>query len=307
MQLVIGYVTHGDFDSVADLCPDVAGTRSRRKEEWDELWTAGNPFGVLVRDLNADRSQQDVAVLLGAYVQDHVIDDIVKVGTPNANRRILALRNSKRNPFVSPTDVGFANSGLGLNLVFTHLGWRENSSVEGSPTLLRGAACNGFLDRLSGNRHKTVLAFAQTAEHSRIYRKIGFEPLKITSGESRVDWFGISRDAALDHENPWMTRLFSYNPPRFRFTENQRQILLLAREGLTDNEIAETVGSRADAIKKRWAGIYDRVNDVLPTLLPPSTSSGRGSEKRRALLAHLRDRPEELRPFSRVTGTSGRR
>jgi len=66
-------------------------------------------------------------------------------------------------------------------------------------------------------------------------------------------------------------------------------------------------------VKKAWISIYHRVEHHLPDLMadplrsdtPPS---GRGKEKRRRLLAYLRDHPEELRPYSqRLAGAARKR
>jgi hypothetical protein len=96
-------------------------------------------------------------------------------------------------------------------------------------------------------------------------------------------------------------RIFSYTPPRFHLTAGQRLILVRALDGATDIEIAEGLKVSPDAIKKRWSAIYARVEEVMPGLLPeaaaPRESGSRGTEKRRALLAYLRRRPEELRAF----------
>ncbi len=53
-----------------------------------------------------------------------------------------------------------------------------------------------------------------------------------------------------------------------------------------------------------WVSIYCRVEDYMPELICDPLQSdipagGRGKEKRRRLLAYLRDHPEELRPVSR--------
>ena len=65
------------------------------------------------------------------------------------------------------------------------------------------------------------------------------------------------------------------------------------------------LGKSLPAIKKMWISIYRRVEDCLPELIPDPLRSdipatGRGREKRRHLLAYLREHPEELRPVSRV-------
>jgi DNA-binding CsgD family transcriptional regulator len=117
---------------------------------------------------------------------------------------------------------------------------------------------------------------------------------------------GVSREDALHIENQWMARMFTYFAPVFHFTEAQRQILVLAREGFTDVEIAEQLSITSDAVKKRWSAVYARVHSVFPDLLPESPLGGRGAEKRRALLAHLRERPEELRAYAVPAATPPR-
>ena len=57
-------------------------------------------------------------------------------------------------------------------------------------------------------------------------------------------------------------------------------------------------------VKKVWVSTYRRVEDHLPALIQaPIRSDGprhsRGKEKRRRVLAYLRDHAEELRPVTR--------
>ena len=62
-------------------------------------------------------------------------------------------------------------------------------------------------------------------------------------------------------------------------------------------------------IKKTWLSIYSRVDDRIPDLIAGIEQSGlrngrRGREKRRNLLAYLRNHPEELRPVLVKSGKS---
>jgi hypothetical protein len=53
-------------------------------------------------------------------------------------------------------------------------------------------------------------------------------------------------------------------------------------------------------LKKLWRGIYERIEDRMPEFFgtEASTDEGRrGPEKRRQVLAYVRQRPEELRPW----------
>ena len=60
-------------------------------------------------------------------------------------------------------------------------------------------------------------------------------------------------------------------------------------------------------VKKTWLSIYGRVDDHIPELVAGPDPSGltdgrRGREKRRGVLAYLRNHPEELRPVAVEAG-----
>ena len=83
--------------------------------------------------------------------------------------------------------------------------------------------------------------------------------------------------------------------------DTDQELLLAALEGLTDAELADVLGLKLPALKKRWASLFDRVGRVRPDLVPQSdheTAHTRGPQKRHRLLAYLREHPEELRPRS---------
>jgi len=80
---------------------------------------------------------------------------------------------------------------------------------------------------------------------------------------------------------------FSLRPSYRRFwtarCEAERQRLLVAAlRGLTDDELSDDLMVSHSAVKNAWRSIY-----------------ARGKQKRQRLLAYLRERPEELRPFAR--------
>jgi hypothetical protein len=64
------------------------------------------------------------------------------------------------------------------------------------------------------------------------------------------------------------------------------------------------LGTSLSTVKNTWRSIYNRAAARLPDLFPDHARadlrlSQRGKEKRRFLLAYLREHPEELRPVSR--------
>ena len=120
---------------------------------------------------------------------------------------------------------------------------------------------------------------------------------------------GITRDLELkrqrDWAGSWVGGLFDYHPPMLGFNRSEQRLLSCALPGATDEQLTEMLEVSLPAIKKMWISIYHRVENCLPELisdpLPGDTpASGRGKEKRRRLLAYLREHPEELRPISRA-------
>jgi hypothetical protein len=119
---------------------------------------------------------------------------------------------------------------------------------------------------------------------------------------------GIAYDLELKRQRAWAgswaDALFDYHPPVLGLSRSEQRLLSRALPGATDEHLTETLGTSLPAVKKMWVSIYRRVEDCLPELIPDALgsdtpASGRGREKRRRLLAYLRERPEELRPVSR--------
>ncbi len=119
---------------------------------------------------------------------------------------------------------------------------------------------------------------------------------------------GVTRKELLERPGlssaSWISRLFDYHPPLLGFSRSEQRVLSSALTGATDEHLSSTLGTSVPAIKKTWASIYRRVADHMPELVPDAFQSDaggvqRGREKRRELLAYLREHPEELRPITR--------
>jgi hypothetical protein len=102
----------------------------------------------------------------------------------------------------------------------------------------------------------------------------------------------------------WVGALFDYHPPIIGFSRREQDLLRSALAGTTDEDLAGILGTSLPAVKKMWVSIYRRVGDRLRRLISDpiqldTPANSRGRERRRSLLAYLRDHPEELRPISR--------
>ena len=134
---------------------------------------------------------------------------------------------------------------------------------------------------------------------------LGRDPREIVS---KPHIAGLTRDLERKRDSnwagTWVGALFDYHPPIVGFSRSEQRLLSFALQGQTDEHLAELLGTSLPAVKKMWVSIYRRLEDSLPALIPDSFQSdtapgGRGREKRRRLLAYLREHPEELRPVSR--------
>ena len=119
---------------------------------------------------------------------------------------------------------------------------------------------------------------------------------------------GIHRDLEIERQRDWwgtwVGALFDYHCPVLGLSRSEQRMLSSALSGATDDELARALGVSLPAVKKLWVSVYERVEARLPNLIPSSTrftepANSRGKEKRRRVLAYLRDHVEELRPVTR--------
>jgi DNA-binding CsgD family transcriptional regulator len=115
---------------------------------------------------------------------------------------------------------------------------------------------------------------------------------------------GLPREIASRQVGSWVSPLFRYQPPILGFSRSEQRLLWAALRGATDDELSDALSISLSAVKKTWRSIYARAMDQLPELIPNQLSEevltqDRGKEKKRRLIAYLREHPEELRPFSR--------
>lgn len=301
MHLIARQPTVADFGTMMRLCRNNGEPELPNRREWDALWTVDSTCGVVIEDMTAEEDPAR-AFLVGAFIRNEFLEECIAASEPFILSKIAA--NPKR-ALTPVSEFGTLNAGEGLNLLIAYMGWEGPDYHVAPAPNLRAIAVSAFADRHGGNRLNWLVGEVGGPNLLDLTTRAGCRILNdYPAWNDQVEGkryylMGLSRETAMQVENQWITRMFTYFPPRFHFTEPQRRILVLAREGHTDAEIGGEIGVSPDAVKKRWGAIYDRVEEVFPSLLPESPLGGRGAEKRRALLAHLRERPEELRPYDR--------
>lgn len=127
-------------------------------------------------------------------------------------------------------------------------------------------------------------------------------PIAHLPPELRPILAGLTRSEAV-HCLPGTSvrQVFDHYPPLFSLTLMQRRLLRLAL--FTDDDAAHmlSLAVSAHGLKKLWRGIYEKVEDALPGFFGEAATEAdgkRGPEKRRQVLAYVRQRAEELQPWS---------
>jgi hypothetical protein len=116
---------------------------------------------------------------------------------------------------------------------------------------------------------------------------------------------GITRELEFERPGSWIGVLFDYHAPRIWFSPAEQRLLRAAISSRTETNpaLAKKLGVSLPAVKKLWLSIYTRVAHHAPEVMAGPDKSGderkRGAEKKRRLLAHLEEHPEELRPLAR--------
>ena len=98
-------------------------------------------------------------------------------------------------------------------------------------------------------------------------------------------------------------KMFMFREPVLDLSDGQKEVLELALEGYNDSEIAGLLSITNNAVRMRWRGIYEKIQLVLPDVLPADDGGeggARGYEKRRQALNYIREHPEEIRPWMRM-------
>jgi hypothetical protein len=218
------------------------------------------------------------------------------------------------SPLLSDKQVREANSHGGLNLVV----WEAFVRPECADHIhLYNTMTSTFVEEHRGYFWKEIICVQ--AESVELYQSLlrtgamlydgtsgWLEPPDIPSLEfvSNPHVMGTTRETAMKRPGSWVSSLFDHSPPQFRFSRSEQRLLRAAFHGLADEELSAEFGISLSTVKKTWRAIYQRAASLLPKPASPNSAAematrARAKEKKRRLLAYLRNHPEELRPVSR--------
>ena len=282
---------------------------------WERLFGCEAMVTAVYEDVDGPR-----ITMWGVGVGVFVHDDFVRalkapplfwVGPELAKRVVQG-----NSPVLSDNDVRKANSGDGLNLVvWEACSIREFATRADANHLMMTA----FVDLYRGFHCKEAISLqAESAERlqwtidgggllwdaaqARYVRSLGKDLADVVREPHIV---GTTPEVESSRPGSSVSPLFDYHRPELGFSRGEQRLLLSALPGRTDEELCRELGTSVPTVKSMWRAIFNRAASRLPGLFPEdhlqagAHNAARGKEKRRHLLAYLREHPEELRPVSR--------
>jgi hypothetical protein len=201
--------------------------------------------------------------------------------------------------------IGRCNAGDGVVLFALHYRQRLHDMSEAYALRVLNLAHEAFRTLHSGYRIRAFLQQALLSDEPWL-AGAGFkrrtEPLHGVPAQDQTVLYGITREEATAMLPGSSARhIFEHQAPRFRFSAAQRRLLTLTLFDEADEYLMGRLDVSVHGLKKLWRGIYERIEDIEPQFFGESSSADdgkRGPEKRRQVLAYVRQRPEELRPWA---------
>jgi len=290
----------GDYAENPDIFPRAASA-------WQRLLAAGSLNGMILEDRAAPPADRLAAFGMSAFVSPAFIAEARLGAAPGVAARLARRLAAGESPVLSPEAVRRANSGPGLHLLVLHYTEAPTDCPE-RLRAVRDKQVETFFYVHGGYRYAEMLVEHRSDDLRRFALEGGFRVRSDYGAYYRdhprppgacPSLLGITRAETEIHPGLHVAQLFVYTPPRFYFKPREQALLRQALLDKTDEETAAALGVTVDTVRKRWAGLYDRVADADPALFhgsPESGTSHRGLEKRRPLMRYLRLHPEEMRP-----------
>jgi DNA-binding CsgD family transcriptional regulator len=316
MYLNYRLTTPDDLEACYPFIRDRFHYDERLKKDAIALWKTLLEDGCCISQVIEDRDQpadkRHVGFGISMFATDRFMEEAKTTLPPFTHLRVLEKWKRGIRPFLKKADVTPAQTGRGLNVVALHYGWDFQRYNLENFIKIRQFCTQAFLTLVSGYRVKEFAEEVYEVEERELITNLGCDtyrdykeflgskylPPAIEKGHPYL--MGITAEAARKKPGTAAAAIALLGSPRFSFQPPEQEILKRALLGETDEEIAAALGISLITVKKRWQGIYDKVEAVDAELLAEaseeSNESGKLKQRRRYLLKNLRDHPEELWP-----------
>jgi DNA-binding CsgD family transcriptional regulator len=286
---------------------------------WRTLLNDGCCISQVIEDIDQPEGKRLVGFGMSLLATDRFVEDVKTHLPPFLHLRVLEKWRKGIRPFLKKEEVAKAQAGQGLNVVALHYGWDRKRYDRENFIKIRQFFAQAVLASITGYRVKEFMEEVYDPEEKEIITNLGCDTyrdyaeflgtrhLPKTVGKNHPYLMGVTLGEARKKVGTSAAAIALLGSPRFRFQASEQEVLRQALADETDEEIAKALGVSLMAVKKRWQGIYDKVEGVDAALLADSQKEdgkkGKTPQRRRRLLRNLRNHPEELWP---VPGASGK-
>ena len=277
--------------------------------------------GVVVDHIRDGEPEPEIVAFgLSAFIRDRHVEAYHASPAPCFELTLIARALKGEPVFLTGGEIAENAAGQGLTLFPMIWLQQTNDPADPEAHILFGLREKTFWERHRGYRLARIIKEVP-AEMEKPFLDGGFRVnCRFSAGTPLEPFPGV----ALEHDTIMFTvtraeveaqwppsvvgQLFAFQEPRCGFSRAEQQVLIRAADGLTDAKIAESLGISPTAVSLRWRSIYGRIEESVRALLPlegEETNGARGQEKRRTVIAFVKEHPEELRPFSRSRHGNG--
>ena len=276
--------------------------------------------GVVVDYIRDGEAEPEIAAFgLSAFIRDRYVEAYLASPAPCFELTLIAHALRGEPVFLASGEIAENAAGRGLTLF--PMVWLQHTTDPADPEahILFGLREKTFWERHRGYRLARIIKEVP-GDLEKPFLDGGFRVHCRFSAGTPLEFFpgvALERDTIMftitraEVEAQWppsiVGQLFAFQEPRCGFSRSEQQVLIRAADGLTDARIAESLGISPTAVSLRWRSIYGRIEEFVRALLPlegEETNGARGQEKRRTVVAFVKEHPEELRPFARPRATA---
>jgi hypothetical protein len=292
--------------------PADAADRAAIAAQWPRLMEQAALLAGVMEDLSLPAGQRVLGWGVSLMLSPAQAQALALSGRPHAHlaRRVYAGLRSGALVTMDDREIGRCNAaGSLVNLV---LHFTMPSLDLADPQVHKVVACaqESFrVHHLGWNWQALYLENSQAM--SEVHRESGYDLLAFADEDAlaplpaplRPAFMGLTREQArMRLPGTTIRNCFESEPPRFRFSAQQRRLLWLSLFDDADTALMPALGVSVHGLKKLWKGVYERIEDVAPDFFGGDVGGDddgkRGPEKRRQVLAYVRQRLEELRPWA---------
>jgi hypothetical protein len=217
------------------------------------------------------------------------------------NSRIVASIASHESVALPYDQIARANAGAGLHTVFLSACWWKTSGPAEFAEMMRLSA-SSCSEALAGYRLRSAVV-ELTGEQARALESThagGWRLIRDFPEADRALTI-LTKEDSLTVTASIASTLFHYDEPVLGLRASDQQLLGVAQKGATDREVAVKLNLTVPAVKRRWLGVFARIEALKPHLfakLAAGSDGKRGPQRRHRVLSYVREHPEELRPYA---------